>query len=232
MTRFEPNPASLKYLQDKVIVLTGGSTGIGAATVRLLHNAGANVVFGDVNDSAAESLVSSLSKPHKIHFVKCDASKYADNVSLFKTAYATFGRIDHAIANAGLGERPGWFDVGMTLSDVEKEPSTAVLEVNLTGVLYFARVACAYLSQGEARDRSLTLLSSVAGFEESPGLFVYQASKHGVLGLMRALRLYTPMAFGFRTNAVCPWSKDPSKRFSGLSTRKTLFYIETCLSYH
>lgn len=205
MTRFEPNPEALKALKDKVVVLTGGSTGIGAATVRLLHDAGAHVVFGDVNNAAAESLVAALPGSNTPLFVQCNAADYRDNVTLFKTAYQKFGRIDHSIANAGLVEHPGWFEVGMSLDDVEKKPSTAVMDVNLTGVLYFARVACAYMSQGETRDRSLTLLSSVAGFEESPGLFVYQASKHGVLGLMRALRLYTLQAFGVRVNAVCPW---------------------------
>jgi NAD(P)-dependent dehydrogenase (short-subunit alcohol dehydrogenase family) len=205
MTRFEPNPEALQELKSKVVVLTGGSTGIGAATVRLLHSVGAHVVFGDINTSAAESIVSSLGEANKVTFVQCNAAKYQDNVALFKVAFEKFGRVDHGIANAGLVERPGWFDAGMSLEDADKEPSTAVLDVNLTGVLYFSRVACAYLSQGPSRDRSLTLLSSVAGFEECPGLFVYQASKHGVLGLMRALRLYAPEVFGVRVNAVCPW---------------------------
>jgi NAD(P)-dependent dehydrogenase (short-subunit alcohol dehydrogenase family) len=205
MTRFEPNPEALEALREKVVILTGGSTGIGEATVRLLHGAGAHVAFGDVNTAGAESLVASLPGPNQPLFVQCNASLYQDNVTLFKRAYQKFGRVDHAIANAGLVERPGWFDVGMSIEDVEKQPSTTVMDVNLTGVLFFARVACAYLSQGEGRDRSLTLLSSVAGFEESPGLFVYQAAKHGVLGLMRALRLYAPQAFGVRVNCVCPW---------------------------
>ena len=162
-----------------------------------------------MNASAAESLVSCLSTTNTSStipiFVHCDTTQYADNLKLIKTAFEIHGRIDHAIANAGLVERPGWFEASLTLDDVQQEPSTIVLDVNLKGVLYFAHIACVYLTQGESRDRSLTLLSSVAGFQESPGLFVYQASKHGVLGLMRSLRLYAPQAFGVRVNAVCPW---------------------------
>ena len=124
---------------------------------------------------------------------------------MIKTAFTIHGHIDHAIANAGLVEQPGWFEASLTVDDVQREPSTIALDVNLKGLLYFARIACVYLAQGEAQDRSLTLLSSVAGFQESPGLFVYQASKHGVLGLMRSLRLHAPHAFGVRVNAVCPW---------------------------
>jgi len=220
MTRFEPDPQALEKLEDAVVVLTGGATGIGAATVRLLHGAGAKVVFGDVNDTAAEALVAGLSTTSTAAavtssskcttttpiYVRCDVTKYDDNLVLVKTAFQKYGRIDHAVANAGVQERPGWFETSLTLDDVEKEPDTVVLDVNLKGVLYFARIACVYLANsGPSRDRSLTLLSSVAGFEESPGLFVYQASKHGVLGLMRALRLYAPRAFGVRVNAVCPW---------------------------
>jgi NAD(P)-dependent dehydrogenase (short-subunit alcohol dehydrogenase family) len=205
MTRFEPFPAALAALKDQIIVLTGGSTGIGAATVTLLHSLGAHVVFGDVNTTAASSLVASLPGSNQPVFVHCNAAVYQDNVNLFKTAFERFGRVDHAIANAGLGERAGWFDKMMSREDVETEPDTVVLDVNLTGVLYFARVACAYLAEGAKRDRSLTLLSSVAGFEESPGLFVYQAAKHGVLGLMRSLRGWAPEVFGVRVNSVCPW---------------------------
>ena len=73
--------------------------------------------------------------------------------------------------------------------------------------MYVARIASVYLRQDrpENADRSITLISSIAGFKESPGLFVYQASKHGVQGLMRALRQYLPFSHQLRVNAVCPW---------------------------
>lgn len=71
-----------------------------------------------------------------------------------------------------------------------------------------ARIASVYLRQNrpDNTDRSIILVSSVAGFKESPGLFIYQASKHGVLGLMRALRLYLcSPAHRIRINCICPW---------------------------
>lgn len=92
---------------------------------------------------------------------------------------------------------------------MDKKPATTkVLDVNLNGCLYTARIASVYLRQNRSQntDRSITLISSVAGFKESPGLFVYQASKHGVLGIMRSLRQYLPYtAHNLRVNAVCPW---------------------------
>ena len=208
MARFKPDSAWLTDLNGKVVVLTGGSTGIGAATVKLLHSHGAKVVFGDVNLAAAEETVKATSS-ETVHFQKCDVTSYKDNLALFKTALDKYGQVDHAIANAGLIEYGNWFDPEDGLEGIEKEPPVTTLEVNLKGVLYFARIACTYLVHGQdasaPTDKSLTMLASVAGFKESPGIPVYEASKSGVLGLLRALRLYVPTAYpGLRVNAVCP----------------------------
>ena len=54
----------------------------------------------------------------------------------------------------------------------------------------------------------MVLLSSTAGFKETPGLFAYTASKHGVLGLLRSLRPYLPKTHNIRVNAICPWMTD------------------------
>jgi NAD(P)-dependent dehydrogenase (short-subunit alcohol dehydrogenase family) len=208
MARFQPDPAWLDSLNGKAVVLTGGASGIGAETVKLLHSKGAKVLFGDVNAAGAAEVIKATSSD-TVHFQRCDASSYGDNLELFKTAMQKYGRVDHAVANAGLIEQGHWFDPKDGLEGVEKEPSIAVLDVNLKGVMYFARIACAYLAHGQeasARmDKSLTVLASVAGFKESPGIPVYQACKHGVLGLMRSLRLSLPSAYpGLRVNAVCP----------------------------
>lgn len=67
-----------------------------------------------------------------------------------------------------------------------------------------------FLREGTKKDddKSMVLVSSVAGFKESPGLFAYSAAKHGVLGLLRALRVYLPKTHGIRVNAICPWMTD------------------------
>lgn len=124
---------------------------------------------------------------------------YADNLALFDAAYSAFGRVDHAISNAGLGEQGNVIDPGLDLESVREEPKDGVrvIDVNLKGPMYFARLASVYLRQsaggGEEAgavpmDKSLTFTSSVAAFREDPGLYVYVASKHGVMGLMRVLR--------------------------------------------
>lgn len=114
-------------------------------------------------------------------------------------AYETCGRVDHAVAAAGISERGNIINTSLTMESVREEPKSSmfVVDVNLNGVLYFARIASVYLRQPglndksstAAADKSLTLVSSVAGFKESPGLPIYSAAKHGVLGLMRAARM-------------------------------------------
>lgn len=176
------------------------------------------------------SSLSSSSQPQTI-FCETDVTEYKSIVNLFDTALNAYGHIDHAIAGAGIMEIGNWFDPHLTLEDVREvcqihyrmalvviftllltishQPATTkVLDVNLVGCLSVTRIASVYLRQNRPKDgdRSITLISSVAGFKESPGLFVYQASKHGVLGLMRALRLYLPsLPFQLRINTVCRW---------------------------
>ncbi|KAL4922633.1 putative 3-hydroxyacyl-CoA dehydrogenase [Aspergillus aurantiobrunneus] len=140
-----------------------------------------------------------------------DVASYDSVLNLFDKAMEIYGRIDHAVAGAGIGEIGNVFDPALTMETIRQNspPTTKVMDVNLLGCLYFARIASVYLRQNRPdpkSDRSILLVSSVAGFKESPGLFVYQAAKHGVLGLMRALRLYLcAPAHGIRVNCICPW---------------------------
>lgn len=90
-----------------------------------------------------------------------------------------------------------------------KTPSHKVLDVNLLGSIYVSRIASVYLrhNRGSNCDRSILLFSCVSGFKDSPSLFIYQASKHGVTGLMRSLRTYisSPHKHHIRINVICPW---------------------------
>ncbi|KAH9206364.1 hypothetical protein DL95DRAFT_375393 [Leptodontidium sp. 2 PMI_412] len=224
---------TLKEVKDKVVVITGSAHGIGLATVSLLYTHGAKVIHGDWDGKAGGLIDSSLSSSSttpsststsnpqnaqaqvlvqvpggETTFVQTDVTDYASVLNLFDTAWKKYGRVDVAISNAGVQEVGGWFEKGLDLEGVRKPP-TKTIDVNLLGTLYFSRIAAVYLSQSPSpKDKSLLLLSSTAGFKETPGLFTYSASKHGVLGLLRSLRPYLPKTHGVRTNAICPWMTD------------------------
>ena len=212
MAEFIPDASKFTSLKNKVVVLTGGATGIGAATVTRLHSAGAFVVFGDINTQAAEELIKNLtassSSDQDISFIPCDVANYSDIYALFKHAYDKHARIDHAFACAGIFETGSWFDPELTIETVKDEKGPqATLDINVLGLANSARVAVVFMREGLQKgeeDKSLTFMSSVNAFRESPGLYMYQTSKHAVQGLMRAMRKPIYEREGIRVNTVNP----------------------------
>lgn len=210
MADFIPDEAEFKKLKEKVIVITGGATGIGAATVTRLHGVGAFVVFGDIAVQPAEALVSSLNTSSslaggEVSFVPCDVTQYDDIYSLLKAAYDKYGRVHHAFACAGIFEQGAWFDPDLTIESVKNEKGPQrTLDINVLGLANFARVAVVFMRENmqKGENKSMTFMSSVNAFRESPGLYMYQTSKHAVQGLMRAMRKPIFERDGIRVNTV------------------------------
>lgn len=178
-----------------------------------LYRYGAHIVFGDIEESACEAAVkqvtSTIQSSSSLDFLKIDITKYDEVVELFEYAYKKHGRVDHAFNIAGVTETAGenWFTPSLDLQSVKAAPATTIVDINVTGTLYFVRVAAVYLRQkneDRSQDKSICLLGSVASFKEQAGLFVYQPTKHGVLGLVRSTRKYFDAFHGIRINTVCP----------------------------
>ncbi|EJU00087.1 NADP-binding protein [Dacryopinax primogenitus] len=212
MTEITPSPPLLSTLNGKVAVLTGGANGIGASTVRLFTSLGARVMFCDLDSQHGEALAAELGR-EKTRFLKLDVTDYEQQYELFRTALETWGRIDVVVANAGLTELGDIFGLS---EDLSLPPSMGVIDVNLKAVIYTARLGVGFMrpSGGGA----LVLVSSVAGFKESPGLWVYGASKHGVYGLMRCLRSVSGPQWGVSVNAICPWMTTETVMVEGIET--------------
>ncbi|KAF4334056.1 NADPH-dependent beta-ketoacyl reductase (rhlG) [Fusarium beomiforme] len=221
--------AEIKFCTDivdnvkgKVVVMTGGAQGIGAATVSLLYERGAHVYFGDWDDAKGRQIVTHLqsSTSHSggsVNFQKLDVRDYNTQVQLFKTPYEEKGRVDIAISCAGVTEPSGWFGSDqLTLEAVTNEPKPLKdnIEINLTSVVLFCRIALTFMRADKESilencfSKSIVLVSSIAGITEAPGLFAYSSAKHGIIGLMRSLRAIAPDKFNVRINAVCPWATD------------------------
>ncbi|KAK9457423.1 hypothetical protein V1511DRAFT_508862 [Dipodascopsis uninucleata] len=213
MSKFLVSKEKYDTFVNKVVVITGGSMGIGASIVQILLEMGNYVVFGDIMVEVSELLVKELlarnrTYEDKLLFVKTDISKYDDIYKLFYTALEKYGRVDTAINVAGLPETENWLEPDFTVKSVKSYPSTTkVVDVNFMGSLYFVRIAPAFLKHEKlsSEDKNMILFSSVAGFKESPGICVYQATKHAVIGILRATRKYTPISDYIRINVICPW---------------------------
>ncbi|KAH7244878.1 putative 3-hydroxyacyl-CoA dehydrogenase [Fusarium solani] len=220
MPEYSSTPELFATLKDKVVVLTGGAHGVGESIVKTLYSVGAHVVFGDIDEPSCHQLAEHLAKEKptstgSLRFRRVDVRDYGDNLALFQDALTTHGRVDHALSIAGVTEGQNWFTPELDLESVAQPPSTAVVDINLLGALYFARIAAVYLRQGQdGGDKSLLLTGSLAAFKEQAGLFVYQPSKHGVMGLFRSTRKNLYSLHGIRVNILCP-----SLISSGMSSR-------------
>ncbi|KAL1894051.1 hypothetical protein Sste5346_006193 [Sporothrix stenoceras] len=177
----------------KVAIVTGGASGIGEAIVTALADRGARVVIGDVNTAAGQALEASLvASKREARFFEVDVTDWPSIRAFFSSAADAFGgRIDLVFANAGIGERNTvWTDL-LDEGGELAAPDFSVIDVSLRGAVYTSKLALHYFRKApstDAFDRGLVITGSTSSYNERPNLPLYSAAKHGVIGLMRALR--------------------------------------------
>jgi NADP-dependent 3-hydroxy acid dehydrogenase YdfG len=165
-------------IKDKVVVITGASSGLGEATVRRLVRDGAKLVFGARRLERLQALTEEL-RLGKDAAVQTDVTQYAEVKRLVDAAVQLHGRLDVIINNAGL----------MPHSPLERgkvQDWDRMIDVNIKGVLYGIAAALPYMK--EQRSGHVINVSSVAGHLVRPGSAVYAATKHAVRVISEGLR--------------------------------------------
>ncbi|HEY2772865.1 MAG TPA: SDR family oxidoreductase [Candidatus Binatia bacterium] len=178
-------------LEGKIALITGGASGIGLATAREFHAAGARLAIADVRD--ADSVARELGAIA----IRVDVTRPDEVEAMVARTVDHYGRIDVLFNNAGI-EKHG------PLAAMDLAEHRRVIDVDLNGVYYCLQAAIRAMANNDGPARgSIINTASVAGLIGAPGLSSYNAAKGGVV-LLTKVGALEAAPLGIRVNAVCP----------------------------
>jgi meso-butanediol dehydrogenase/(S,S)-butanediol dehydrogenase/diacetyl reductase len=184
-------------LQDKVIVITGGGSGIGEATAKAYAREGAKVVIAELNPEGGERVVSEIRDAGgTADFVQTDIAQFDQIESVISRAVEQHGRLD-VLHNNAIGS----FGAGNRIGDLSVDDWRNSVDLGLNAYWYASKLAIGHmLTQGGG---AILCTSSVSGIAGDYGLASYNAVKAGLLGLVRNIGVEYARK-GIRANAICP----------------------------
>lgn len=184
-------------VKDKIVIVTGAGSGIGAATAKHFAKHGAKVVVSDIDlDSAkkvADEIVTNFGESLPI---RANVAVFEEVENLIQHTVTVYGRLDVIVNNAGIGPRNLLKAGDATLKDWD-----VVIAVNQTGVFYCMKLAIQqFEKQGYG---NIVNIASLAGLKASPNNISYSASKFAVVGMTKSAAMEYATK-NIRVNAVCP----------------------------
>lgn len=181
-------------MKDKVIIITGGSSGIGKALAETFGRHGSKILITGRNVQELNNAVEELqSKGIAIAGFRADVSVEEDNKRMAEEALTLYGRIDVLINNAGISMRA-------LFSEVDLDVVRKVMNINFYGVLYATKYCLPEITRNKG---SVVGISSIAGFRGLPGRTGYSASKFALNGFLEVLRTEL-LKTGVHVLTACP----------------------------
>lgn len=193
------SPFTRLSLTGKVAVVTGGASGMGAASALLMAERGARVLVADRDEQGAEAVAAAAGRSVAAA-LRVDVSDADQCAAMVATALSAFGRLDIAVNCAGVVDGEG-----VPPADTSLEQWRRILGTNLDGVFYCMRAEIPPMI--EAGQGSIVNIGSIHSVTGIAGAASYTSSKHGVLGLTRTAAL-AYADHGIRVNCVGPGNMD------------------------
>ena len=183
-------------LNDKVAVITGASTGIGAATAIEYAKAGAKVVFGDINEEDAQKTRNTIVEVGGLaKFQRTDVTIETEVADLMEIANMEYGGIDILVTSAGVLRGPS-----VSIDDFEAATFDSVIDVNLKGTFYALKHAVPIMKRGGG---VILCIASGAGVRGGSSSVAYASSKGGVNGLVMTVENQVA-SMNIRMHTICP----------------------------
>jgi len=181
-------------MKDKVVVITGGTSGIGRALAFVFGQRGSKIVITGRNEQALGETVAALREKNiEGHGIKADVTLESDNRRMAEEAVSVFGRIDVLINNAGISMRA-------IFEEADPEIIRQVMDINFFGSVYATKYCLPEILKNKG---SIIGISSIAGFRGLPARTGYSASKFALNGFLEALRTEL-LPTGVHVLTACP----------------------------
>jgi NAD(P)-dependent dehydrogenase (short-subunit alcohol dehydrogenase family) len=205
----------MNILKGRVALVTGGASGIGRVTAQIFAREGAKVVVAtDSNIKGGEETVGLIrAAGGEATFVKCDVSKAVEVEVMVSRAVETYGSLDCAFNNAGVGPDGKRMPV-VEIVDCPEEIWDRTIDINLKGVFLCMKYEIRQMLK--QKRGAIVNTSSAGAFKPAPGFAAYDASKTGLLGLSKAAALECA-ASGIRVNVICPAPTERTILFDNLT---------------
>lgn len=195
------------FLKDRVIIVTGASSGIGEAMSRRYAEMGAKVVMAARREEELKRIAKEIEeRGGSVAYAACDVTNEQECKHLVEVAVETFGGIDILICNAGLSMR-ALFD------DCDLKVLHRLMDVNFWGTVNCTKYALPWIQKSKG---SIVGISSVAGIHGLPGRTGYSASKYAMTGFLDTIRVEN-LKKGVHVMTACPGFTASNVRFSALT---------------